>query len=468
VQFLRCAECAFQFEVDTSNGQVDFACPDCGASVRYPPRRRFPAASSGGDSETSERIYSDVEARMHERSRRLWSAALVFGVLATIVMTGIIAVLLALPRPGAGQIAQGPETQPKATTARRSKTPGPTRPADGGASGVPDRRDHVWPPFPGPTEVEEPVTIPPMGKRVDPPDRSAPEEKPPDRSATQSESPSQETKPLTSQQVRDWQQLLSARLAAKPPVEEEITKVAEELAASGLEGREAACRELCRAQLRGTAGSEALSALVKINEPLCTCVKDVLRDDSRDVQMAAVKRLGTLPAESVPIAALDVLVHFKNQLRTGRKAAGKPEYADDACPGDVIDAMWSVTVDQKKYRDELRAPLAACLRTDINTYALTAAVRYVTDTTKSADEAANLLVDCFNRLRGQRPLGKGKEDLLKRVDGVRLAVVQALSRNDLAKNSRVHAFLKGVSNSDPSKEVRDEAAQVLKQQSSTK
>jgi hypothetical protein len=435
----------------------------------------MPSPESENDGpEASGRIYSDVEARVHERSRRLWAATLVFGTLAILVMAGIIGVLLAMPRPerrNGVEVAQG-YTPPTSPPTRRSKTAstarGSTRdPAvESGKPEVQGQRDYVWPPFPGPTEDDEPV-IPPGAKRVELPDRVVPEEKSTERTATQSDSPPQEVKPLSSQQVRDRRQLLAARLAAKPPVEEEIAKIAEELAASGLDGKQAACRELCRAQLRG-AGNEAVSVLMKINEPLCTCVKDVLRDESHDVQMSAVQRLSTLPADNVPIAALDVLVHFKDQLHTGRKPAGKPDYADDACAGQVVDTMWSVTLDQKKYRDELRAPMASCLRTETNTYALTAAVRYIADTSKSADEAANLLVDCFNRMRGHRPQGKGKEDLLKRVDGVRLAIIQACGKNDLAKNARVLALLKSAANADPAKEVRDEATQLLKQQSTAK
>jgi hypothetical protein len=234
------------------------------------------------------------------------------------------------------------------------------------------------------------------------------------------------------------------------------------MAAFGLEGKEAACRELCRAQFKGGASNAASSALSKINEPLCTCVKDLLRDESRDVQVAALQRLGTLPAENVPMAALELLAHYKEQLRTRRKSPGKPDYLDDACPGQVIDVMWSATLEQKRTRDELRPTLVACLKLDMNTFALAAAVRYIADTTKTPDEAADLLLQCFNRFRTHGTPEKGKEERLQRVDGLRLAIVQALSRPELLKNPRVRVFLKDVSNNDSAKDVRDEATRVLK------
>jgi hypothetical protein len=463
-----CPACSGEFEVDGESGAGELVCPSCGCRIRNAPRSSSRSNSSRKTGSSVHRIYSDLEARARERRTRTWTLLVVFGVLSMVVLTVLLVVLLAMPKSAGQQQAKAKEPADipfygpakKAPVAKGHDDPGQAKPVRTGRDqndGDRSQRSSVVAPPALDDSPDEPV-IPIRRSRPgqpDPPAVRSPKDKPSeslDVDAKTADSRAQNGKAPASATVYQSQQLLESKLRSNAPVAE-VVKLAEDMVAIGPDGKEAACRQLCRALVAGKNNS-ADTALQKINQPLCTCVRDMLRDESQDVQMNAVRQIGNLGADSVPMAAFEVLVAYRGRLRSVRKPGSKLEYQDDPCAGDVIEAMFSAANDEKKYRDELRKQLTLCLRTDPNTFAQTAAARHIADLAPS-DESVTVLTECLIRASSRRGSERNAERV-KRIDALRVTVIQCLVSKGFVNEPKVKNLLARLKN-DPAKEVRDEA-----------
>ncbi len=450
----RCPSCSRPLVVPADRrGAREVVCAHCGRRLRrasaapQAARGAAPAGDVGADDLSALDLLAVERKREHQRRRTMLIA---FGAVGSAAAVLVLLVVLALPRPAtkapsapvahqdvgirlpvtplkdpppAGQRVEEEDDSP-------AEQPRPVRPLPV-ASPEPPPED-ARPPLVRPARPAEPEkAVPPV-----PADDAAAREKKPAPDEGDARKQGEEAR---KQKERDLQLKLQTK------VKGDIVRAAEELASSGPEGKLAASKALCAAQLSPdrNLGDCAADALAKINEPLQRRVRQLLIDNDYANRVAAVQEIGRLGAADAPEAALRVLLDFKSRvLPNARRLGAKSDYAKNPDAGLVVDTAWVVVKDKR----ELHETLKKWLQGDPNPHVRSAAARYYPQTDTAANAVA-LLRHCL------------KND---RDDDVRVALIAALvAAGDEAKKAK--RDLDNLSKNEGSKKVRDAATEALKQ-----
>lgn len=468
----RCPACSEEFGLSGESGGGIRVCSNCGCRVRTARPADDESEDRPGRARDSDvdRLYSDLEAERYSRQRRRQTLVIALGAVGTLFTAVVLVLVIAWPRPApSSRAASDPSrNNRRARPADDDRGPPPPRSRFGREDDAP--RDDGWRerehtrPVSGDRWRDDPGRVIDAGEGFE---RRFPE--PPPREGVQrpatpaGEDPERPQKPPpdNAEARRAKENVLQLKLEAKEPAAE-ITKASAELAALGREGKEAACRCLCKAQLVPRGNDTASAALRKINPPLYEAVKKLLVDDDFENRLTGMREIGRLGEESVPVAAVDVLIYFKRQvLPDQQKSRAKVSYAYNPSAGEVIDNVWALTKERQDQRPKVKAFLKANLN-DINPLARSAAAGCYAETDDGGDTISDLL-DCLKKEKDRRRLDEKNAELVKRSDQVRVTIIRSLVAKGAGKRKSVKTTLEELSNREPSQMVREEATKAVEQ-----